>query len=360
MLNRIDRYVLGLFFRFFLAGIVVFVTLYLIVDFMSFAVHHSNSPSNAFVRFYLYSIPAVVYQMVPVACLLSMVFTFSSLSRSHELVALFSFGMSLLRVAAPALGAVVGISVAAFFISDQVLPNFERKKNYVNYVEIEQRPWMYSTVTTNKIWYRSDNVIFNIKTLNTLERKAQGLTLYYFDEAWNLIQLITSADVDLQTPTWTLRKGTVTLFSPDSSFPLTQPFDTKQMTIREEVGDLSSAANSSNTLSLAELNRFISKNKEAGLDTLRYEVDFHSKFGFAFAAIVMSVLAIPFSVQRQRSGGAFINLAICLLLAFGYWILYSSAITLGQHGVIPPIVAAWGPNGVVILMAFYFIWRLRS
>lgn len=360
MLNRIDRYILGLFFQFFIAGVTVFVTLYLIVDFMSFAVHHADSPSNAFLKFYLYSIPGVVYQMIPVACLLSMVFTFSSLSRSHELTALFSFGISLVRVATPALAAVAAISTAAFFVSDQVLPNFERKKNYINYVEIEQRPWMYSTVTTNKIWYRSENVIFNIKTLNSVERKAQGLTLYYFDELWNLIQLITATDVDLQTPTWTLHKGTVTLFNQDSSFPLTKSFETKQMTIREEIGDLSSSANSANTLSLTELNRFISKNKEAGLDTLRYEVDYHAKFGFAFAAIVMSVLAIPFSVQRQRSGGMFLNLAMCLFLAFIYWTLYSSALTLGQHGVIPPLLAAWGPNGVVLLAAMYFMWRLKS
>ena len=88
-------------------------------------------------------------------------------------------------------------------------------------------------------------------------------------------------------------------------------------------------------MSLKELGHFIERNKEAGLDTLRYEVDYHAKFGFAFASFVMSVLGVPFSVSRARSGGTFVNLGICLGLAFGYWTAYNSAVTLGAHGAFP-------------------------
>ncbi len=359
-MNRIDRYVLSLFFRFFASGVVVFVTLFLIVDFMGFAVQHNDSPSSAFVRFYLYSIPAVIYQMVPVGCLLAVVFTLSTLSRNQELTALHSFGVGLVRICTPILIAVGMISVLSFFLSDQVLPKFEQKKNYIKYVEIENKPFLYSTVTTNKIWYRSENTIFNIKTLNVREKRAQGLTLYYFDEVWNLMQVITAEDINLNPPNWDLKKGTVTLFTESSSFPLTQAFDKKRITVHEEIGDLSSSANSTNTLSLKQLNRYISKNKEAGLDTVRYEVDYHSKFGFAFAAMVMSFLAIPFGVQRQRSGGLLLNLGMCLFLVFIYWTLYSSALTLGNYGKISPLLAAWSPNLSILALSGFFIWRLKS
>jgi lipopolysaccharide export system permease protein len=360
MFNRIDRYILALFLRYFASGLIVVVTLYLVVDFMGFAVHHNQNASEAFVRYYLFSIPGLVYQMMPVACLLSTVFTFSTLSRNSELTALHSFGMSLARVSAPVLIAVVGISVAAFFISDRVLPRFEQKKNYIFYVEIEKQPGLYSTVTTNKIWYRSENMIFNLKTLNTIESKAQGLTLYFFDESWNLIELMTAREVDMHPPHWNLHDGTVTLFDDESSFPLTKSYTEKLITVHEDLGDFHTASNSSNVMSLAQLSRFITKNKEAGLDTLRYEVDYYSKFGFAFAGIVMCLLAIPFSLQRARSGGVFLNLGICLLMAFLYWTLYSSSLTLGNYGHIPPLLAAWGPNGLILTLALAFIWRLRS
>ena len=37
-------------------------------------------------------------------------------------------------------------------------------------------------VKENKIWYRSKDSLFNIKTLNIKKRQAQQLTLYNFDK----------------------------------------------------------------------------------------------------------------------------------------------------------------------------------
>jgi lipopolysaccharide export system permease protein len=151
----------------------------------------------------------------------------------------------------------------------------------------------------------------------------------------------------------------VTLFAEESSFPLTKSFTEKPITMNEDLNDIQTSSNSSDQMSLRELGRFIERNREAGLETLRYEVDYHAKFGFAFAALVMSMVGVPFSVSRARSGGTFMQLGICLALAFAYWVAYSSGLTLGQHGVLPPVVAAWGPNILTGLVALVLIRRLK-
>jgi lipopolysaccharide export system permease protein len=158
---------------------------------------------------------------------------------------------------------------------------------------------------------------------------------------------------------WDLKDGLVTLFASESSFPLTKTFDDKTITMNEDLKDIQSTTDSAEIMSLKELSRFIERNREAGLDTIRYEVDYHAKFGFAFASLVMSVLGLPFSVSRSRSSNAFVNLGICLALAFGYWTAYNSAQSLGHHGALPPIVAAWGPNLLAILVAWFFLVRLK-
>ena len=127
--------------------------------------------------------------------------------------------------------------------------------------------------------------------------------------------------------------------------------------MNEDLKDIQSTSNSSEIMSVKELSRFIERNKEAGLDTLSYEVDYHAKFGFAFASFVMTMLGVPFSVSRSRSGGTFANIGICMGLAFGYWVAYSSAVTLGRHGAIPPIFAAWGPNVLAITVAWLALRR---
>ena len=359
MFSIIDRYISKLFSLYFIAGLLVFVTIFLAVDFMGAFARYDVS-IDVLLRYYGYFLPAIIHQMIPVGCLVATVFTLSTLNKTNELTALFSVGMSLARVSIPILTLVSVISAASFWAGDRLLPRFAQKKNYVYYVEIKKQPGLYSTVKTNKIWYRSQNVLFNIRILDAASRVAQGITLYYFDDEWNLKQLIKAKKVKMNGQLWELTDGLVTLFAPERSFPLTKTFKRKSVTMGEDVADLQSVTHSSDVMNTQELKHFIRKNKEAGMETLRYEVDYHSKFGFAFAAFDMSLIGIPFSVNRQRSGGTFMNAGICLGLAFGYWVFFSSAVTMGRYGYLPPLLAAWGPNLLMSGLSIHFLLRLKK
>lgn len=358
MFNIIDRYIAKIFLSFFAGGLVVFVTLFIAINYMT-EIAQYKAPGDVVIKYYGLIAPSLIYQFIPVACLLGTIFTLSQLSKTNELVALFSSGMSLARVSLPILVWVVLISSAGFWVNDRLLPIVNQRKNYVLYVDIQKKPGLYSTVKTNKIWYRAGNQLFNIKTLQAEKGRAQGLTMYYFNGAWQLIQMITAAEVKLSGQTWELTKGTVTLFTKDSSIPLTQDFDKKTIAVAEDTADIQKSSQSTDTLSVSELKKFITRNKESGLDTLRYEVDYHAKFSFAFAAFVMSFLGIPFSVTRQRAGGAAFNVGATIVLAFLYWAAYSSGITLGQHGAMPPLMAVWVPNMVMVALSAIFLMRLR-
>jgi lipopolysaccharide export system permease protein len=354
MFNRIDRYISGLFWMYFAGGLIVFITLFLTIDALGTLVTYKDAAPSALIPYYAYSLPEIVYRMGPVACLLATIFTLSTLNRNNELVALFASGMSLFRVTGAILVGVAIISAGIFVMSDRVLPNFTKQKNFIFYRDIKKNPSLYSMVRNEKIWYRSKDSIFYIKTLNAEAKEAQGLTLYYFNENWDLIQMITANKVQMADQNWTLYDGSVTLFTEDSSFPLTSQFKKKTIVMTEDAKDLSSSANTADVLSLKELGEFIKRNKDAGLDTVSYEVDYHSKYGFAFAAMVMTLVGIPFSVGRARSGGTMLNVGLCLGVVFLYWIFYSSALTLGKHGSLNPIVAAWFPNVVMGLIGIYF------
>lgn len=298
--------------------------------------------------------------MLPVACLLATLFTLSNLNKNSELIALFSLGQSLARVSAPVLVLVGGVSVLSFWMSDKVIPTFTQKKNYIYYTEMKKMPGLYSTVKKNKIWYRSENILFNIKTLNAEAGKAQGITLYYFDSAWTLTQLITAQDVLMSPKSWELSDGKVTLFAKENSFPISKEFKTKKVRMMEDLADIKSTNHSADVMSVEQLKRFISKNKKAGLDTLRYEVEYQGKFAFAFAGLVLALIGIPFSTSHERQGGGVANIGVCMLLAFGYWILFSSSLTMGKNGYLPPLISAWGPNVFMAAAAYYFLLKQKK
>jgi lipopolysaccharide export system permease protein len=358
-MNRLDRYVSGLFWTYFIGGSLVFVTIFLAVDAMSTMVNHKGLELTILLEYYIYFLPEIFNKLLPVACLLATILTISTMNKANELVALFSSGMSLIRITMPLLCWVMVISLGFFFVMDKAGPAMARKKNFIFYTEIEKKPSLFSTVKTNKIWYRSKNAIFNIKTLSPQGDTAQSLTLYFFSPEWDLLQMITANKVELKGASWNLLDGSVTVFTGSSSFPLTSQFKEKTIAMGEDAKDLQSTGQTSDMLNQLELSRFIDRNKEAGLDTIRYEVDYHSKFSFMFSGLVMCLLGIPFSVGKARSGGTMLNVGIVIALVFGYWILLSSSLTLGTHGHLNPIMAAWAPNLLMAGLAYFFLLRLK-
>ncbi len=357
MISLIDKYVAKLFVNYFVMSLVVFVTLYVSIDFIT-TMNSYDVAIEVLINFYTYSLPAIIHQMLPVAALVATVFTLNALNRNSELIALYSCGLSLARISVPILSVVVVISSISYWLGDRILPVFAQKKNYVYYVEMKKKPSLYSTVKTNKIWYRSKNVLFNIQMLMPEEKKAQGIALYYFDSNWRLIQLIKANEVLFSDRDWTLKKGTVTVFAEETSFPLTKSFEEKKIVMDEDAGDLSTTSDSAEVLSVSQLASFIRKNKEAGLDTTRYEMDLQAKFSYAFAAFVMSLLGIPFSITRVRSRGGLLNIGICIGITFFYWTLYNSFLTMGRLSYVAPIVGAWLPNLLTALVAFAFLLRV--
>ena len=359
-MNRVDRYILGLFWSSFIAGLLIFVTLFLASDAMSTFLRFADADPAQLVRYYLYYLPEIIHKMWPVACVVGTVMTISSLNKGSELIALFAAGLSLFRIARMVLISILVLSAVDYIISDRLLPTFSKQKNFTFYNEISKNPGKFQTIKTNRIWYRSKNTIFNIKTLNTEGNLAQGLTLYFFDPQWNLIQLLTAKSVILEGTNWTLKDGSISVFNADSSFPLNDEFLEKKIAMSEDAQDLRSTGQTSDLLTQSQLSQFINRNKEGGLDTVKYEVEYHVKFSFALAGLVMSLLSLPFCVGHTRGGGGMVrNIGICLGLVMAYWILHSSSQTLGMHGTLAPMLSAWFANIVMGLISVFFLLRLR-
>lgn len=354
-MTRIDRYISKLFWSFFASGLIVFVTVFIAVDALSTLVQYKDVPGESLLKYYIFYTPEIIHKLLPVACLIGTVLTLSTLNKASELIALFAAGLSLLRISMPILVGVFVISLFGFLISDQLLPSVLKEKNFIYYNIIEKKPGKFSVVKTDRIWYRTKNTIFNIKTLNPEAGTAQGVSIYFFNDNWDLLQLLSAQSVEFKGNQWKLLNGSVIIFSTDSSFPLTSQFQSKSIVMSEDVQDLQKTGQTSDLLNQKELSQFITKNKVAGLETTRYEVDYHSKFGFAFAGLIMSLLGIPLSISRQRSGGAMMNVGLCIGLVFAYWVFYSSGLTLGNHGTIPPLAAAWVPNLMMGGVAVFFL-----
>ena len=357
MFVLIDRQISKTFLIYFLSGLATFLTLFFVIDFVTSLMRFDVNLSTLGRYYGAYSFQ-ICYQFIPVAAMVGAVFTLSELNRNKELTALFSLGMSLGRILFPILFWAFILFGLLFFLGDQIIPVTKQKRDSIYYKEMKKKPALFSTLKTDKIWYRSGSVLFNVKLIDSENHKAFGVAFHHFSPDWHLERLIFSKEAVIQKRNWKLLDGKEITFFKDMTTPVIEKFKTKTISVDKELSDIQSTSSTSEFLSLRELRRYIKKNKEAGLNMTSFEVDYHNKFSFPFTVFVMVLMAVPFVTGHQRSAGFTKNVFLIISMTFIFWILHSFFISFGRHGQIPPVVATWGPNVLILLLTHYnFYWQ---
>ena len=139
-MSRVDRYILSLFWVSFAAGLVIFVTLFMATDVMSNVLRYKAVDTGVFLSYYGYFLPEIIHKMLPVASVVGLVLTISTLNKGSELIALFASGLSLFRISRWIFISLLIVGVMDYVASDRLLPMFTKQKNFTFYNFIEQKP----------------------------------------------------------------------------------------------------------------------------------------------------------------------------------------------------------------------------
>ncbi len=78
-------------------------------------------------------------------------------------------------------------------------------------------------------------------------------------------------------------------------------------------------------------------------------VEIHKKFAIPFACIAFALIGVPLA-QTLRRGGRGGSFALSLAVLLGYYVLLSSGETWAQSGRMPPALAMWLPNLMLVLL----------
>jgi lipopolysaccharide export system permease protein len=200
-------------------------------------------------------------------------------------------------------------------------------------------------------------MIYNLQRFDTQAQIIHGMTIYTFDDEFNLVQVIGASTAAYTSKGWKLMNGTVTTFKLGEPFPSSRDFKEKQISIAESPKDFQEIEKEVDGLKFKELHRYIESMKNAGADTKSYEVKYHSRISTAFIPIVMCFLAVPFSIGARREGGLARDLSLCLAATFFYWLFYSVGLSLGSNGALQPWAAAWLPSLIFFGLATGLIAR---
>ena len=342
-MRTLDRYLAFSFLRSFIPAWLGLVTLFFMQAMIAELIEQPFPVAQILWRGVL-GLPVVFMQMAPPAVLAGTVMTLSGFSRTGELTAFYSVGFGKTRIAAT-LGLVVLVLCGSLLVfQDRIAPLFVKKRTTYFWHVMKKRPDFFLDVKRDKVWYRSRNVIFNLRSFDASSRTIHGMAVYTLDEKFQLVQLIEARKAIHSRAGWELVDGTVTVFESGNAFPLSQHFDRKELPIQEKPKDFQEIEKEVDTLRLGELRSYIRRMQATGVNTRSFEVKFHSRIALCFIPLVMCWLGIPFSIGNRRSGGIGRDLSLALLVTFFYWLFYSISLSLVVNGALHPWLAAWLPT----------------
>jgi len=209
----LDRYVSKEFLKIFALMMASFTLLYLIIDFFGrirmFLSNHATAYQIA--SYFTYMIPQIISYTLPVAVLLATLLTFGMFSRSHEIVAMKANGLSLYRIALPVFVIAALVSAASFLFNEFVTPYANQRAKYIKFVEV-QKTQKLGFFKQNQIWYRSRNAIYNFGMFDPVADTLKGITIYYFDQDFNLVKRVDAREARWTDGHWSFKNVLTTSF----------------------------------------------------------------------------------------------------------------------------------------------------
>lgn len=352
----LDRYLTWIFIKAFLSSLAGMTFLFAFQGFFA-QIFDNSFTFSQLVYYHLLGVPFMMAQAIPCSVLLATVLSLSHLTRTQELVACMTVGFGFFRLITIFLSVVVMIGSFSLVLQDRILPSFYRKQVTYLWREVRNRQDFFLDIKSDRIWYRSRNMIYNLQRFDHESKMIFGMSIYKFDPQFNLAEVVNADRAAFDGKVWKLLKGTVTEFSSESEFPHVVAFAEREVVIQETPREFQEIEKEVNGLRLKELYHYIQRMKAAGADTKKYEVSWHARLSTAFIAIVMFFLAIPFSLKRSREGGLALDLFLCLGVTFFYWLFYAISLSLGTNGALPPGFAAWLPSIIFVILAATLIAR---
>ncbi|MGC9452025.1 MAG: LptF/LptG family permease [Oceanipulchritudo sp.] len=365
----IDRYVFSEWLKVFLLSLFVLFGLLIIgdiqddlPDLLGFGAGQSE-----ITRYYLIKAPSFVPVVLPVAFMVSLLFSLGQFHRNHELTAMRVAGCSLFRITRSLWAMAVVLTISLFQLNANLVPwsveqsretwnDLAYSKAIAEDVPEEQVGLLYNMTFFN----RKDGRLWFINRFNEYNYRAYGLTVSEI-RAGDGVELrryvANEGYYDDLGGGWTFLEGRQTEFSETTGEPVRSlAFEELRLRSFTEDPDLMKALEKeAKDLSLSELKSVVDYLRPAEDPRLAtYAVTFYDRLLSPVSCLVIIGLAIPFSVSGVRTN-PFVSVSKAMGLFLLYYLLVNVAQLVGAGGF-SPLWAALIPNIAAFgLIGYYFL-----
>jgi len=359
LMTRLDRYLIFKFIGTYIFSIILIISVAVVFDvnenISKFTQY--NAPMKAIVfDYYLNFVPYYANLFSPLFVFIAVIFFTSKLAGNSEFIAMLAAGVSFKRLLRPYMISATLISILAFYLGGYVIPkgtvvrqNFERM--YKNSKKI-------LTSSENLQIQVQPGVIAYMQHYDRDHKKAYGFVLDKFNGK-KIENHLTASEAQYDTISdtkfrWKLYNWRNRKMTGMREYITSGPLKDTIITI--EPNDLVYSKGMQETYTNPQLKEYIQRQLARGSGNVAmYEVEYHKRIASSFAAFILTIIGASLSAKK-RKGGMGLYLGIGLALSCGYIMLQTVSSTLAINSGWNPILAAWMPNILFALIA-YFCYR---
>ncbi len=309
--------------------------------------------------FVLLSIPGHIYDVVPVAVLVGMMYSLGTLARNSELVVMRVSGLSLLNIGWILVKVGMLFTVLTFFIGELITPISEKMAQRMR---VQATDSVIAQDFKSGLWVKDGKSFVNVETVLP-DASLLNVHIYEFDENFKLRSISVAKKGEFDDERWDLSEVTQTKFNTfkkiEQNNIQTQIFNKAnwKSLIRPELLNVLLVA--PEKMSVWNLYAFIQHLQANKQKTTRYDVALWSKMIYPLACMVMVILALPFGFLQQRSGGTSAKLFIGVMLGVAYQIMNRVFIHLGVLNDWPPLMSAITPTILFLIAGLSMLFMIE-
>jgi len=346
--RRIAFYTVKLFLTRSLAVLVALVLILMTLDLLGESGKILRVPGNGDAelwRYVLLRIPLLTARFLPFSVLLGTLIAFAGLNQHSEVVAMKAAGISAHQILAPLIVASLGIAAVAFAFNETIVVKSSRA--VTAWTDNDYRPVPRQSDLLSHVWLLvGDDLVRARQVVGQGERlRATGLSIYDRDKG-TLRQIIDAERGRPEGDGWRLEKVRVY----NAAANITQRIETMVALQGVTPEQMTLAKVDPDQLDFFTLKQRIAQMEKAGRGTAEARAGLWHKISSPLSTLLMPLLAAVAAFGLARSGQVLVRASVGMALGFAYFVADNFSLAMGNVGAYPPLLAAWAPFILFLLI----------
>jgi lipopolysaccharide export system permease protein len=325
------------FIKFLLIFLFCFTALSIVAEFFDKANDFYSHEASIYliIQYLLLQAPGVILYALPFAILFSILITIGIASKWKEIVIIKASGGSVKVFFTHFLVIGAVFTILSALIGETVVPDFARRAEYIRKVKImkEEPKIIYKE---EALWLKGlDKSLIRIDGFIADENKILKTSIFSFSASFGLEKRIEAEEAVWIDGGWDLKNVTVFDFISNT----TKRYETLRSNVIEDPKIFKEEVRKPEEMNFLELYTYYKRLEKAGFKNLRYIVRLYEKLSYPTINFFMALFGISLALHSIWGGG--IKAAgFGVIVSIIYWVLYSTGISLGNIGILPPWLAS--------------------